>query len=202
MANPKHSSESVEHYTPSEYIEAARSVMGAITLDPASTHEINTNLVKATEFFDEKRNGFSKPWFGNVFLNPPGGCCDAFGRRVKHGKSSQKMWWRKLALEWLHRDVDEAVFIGFSLELLQMTQIEGDGVPIPLDFPLCFPSQRMRFLTRGVDGKLSPGTQPTHANVIVYLPKRERQDVYQKFIDAFGVFGRVQLPNPRKKSLR
>jgi len=59
-----------ESYTPAQYIEAARAVMGEIDLDPAS-NEIAQRTVRAAEYFDEKANGLKQPWHGRVFLNPP-----------------------------------------------------------------------------------------------------------------------------------
>ena len=59
-----------EWYTPVEYIELARHVMGDITLDPASS-EIANRTVKATHFFTAQDNGLEKEWFGNVWMNPP-----------------------------------------------------------------------------------------------------------------------------------
>lgn len=60
-----------EWYTPSEYIESARSVMGSIQLDPAS-NEIAQETVKADEFYTINDDGLNYDWTGkNIWLNPP-----------------------------------------------------------------------------------------------------------------------------------
>jgi ParB family chromosome partitioning protein len=61
-----------EHYTPAKYIEAARTVLGEIDLDPASCALAN-KTVKAAEFFAEEHNGLEREWRGRVWLNPPYG---------------------------------------------------------------------------------------------------------------------------------
>ena len=59
-----------EWYTPPEFIESARLVMGSIDLDPASNEHAN-KTVKAAHIFTEEDNGLEQEWFGNVWLNPP-----------------------------------------------------------------------------------------------------------------------------------
>lgn len=59
-----------EWYTPEQYIEAAREVMGSIDLDPASNDFAN-ETVKASVYYDEARNGLEQEWWGNIWLNPP-----------------------------------------------------------------------------------------------------------------------------------
>jgi len=59
-----------ESYTPLEYIESARAVMGNICVDPASNPFANER-VKADIHYTEETNGLDKDWHGNIWLNPP-----------------------------------------------------------------------------------------------------------------------------------
>jgi hypothetical protein len=59
-----------EWYTPPEYIEAARAVMGDIDLDPASNGVAN-QIVQARMFLDASVDGLRHPWYGRIWLNPP-----------------------------------------------------------------------------------------------------------------------------------
>ena len=59
-----------EWFTPAEYIEAARQVLGGIDLDPASNDSAQ-ELVKAERYFTKTDNGLVREWHGRVWLNPP-----------------------------------------------------------------------------------------------------------------------------------
>ena len=59
-----------ERYTPKEYIDAAREVLGTIDLDPASSVLAN-ETVQAKKFFTAEDDGLAHEWFGNIWLNPP-----------------------------------------------------------------------------------------------------------------------------------
>lgn len=59
-----------EWYTPKEYIEAARQVLGEIDLDPASNPLAN-DIVQAATFYTSEDTGIDKDWCGTVWMNPP-----------------------------------------------------------------------------------------------------------------------------------
>lgn len=59
-----------ESYTPIEYIESVRAVMGEINVDPASNPYANER-VNADIYYTEQTNGLDKEWNGKVWLNPP-----------------------------------------------------------------------------------------------------------------------------------
>jgi hypothetical protein len=59
-----------ERYTPPEYIEAARKVLGEIDLDPA-TCKFAQKWIRAKQYFTAEINGLSQEWRGRIFLNAP-----------------------------------------------------------------------------------------------------------------------------------
>jgi len=203
--NLQHSSESVEFYTPPDIIEAARATMGGIDFDPCTTSLVNDRIVKADTYSTGAGNsGLMVTWRGRVLLNPPGGKCDGQGvcvsrregqkgyfyengRKCEKAVSSTKLWWGKLADRWRLGEIDQAIFIGFSLEVLQSTQ----SLPVPCTrFPICIPKSRIAFWQEQPDGTIGPAKSPTHANAIVYLGSK-----LNAFAREFSRFGEIMLPN-------
>jgi hypothetical protein len=210
--NARHLTGTPEHYTPSEVVEAARTTLGAIDLDPASC-EAASRVVRASSYYTKQQNGFTQPWRGRLFMNPPGGWCDACGRPVIKGTtdrrpcvetgdcglppghqhagvdSSQKKWWQELAFWWSVGHVTAAIFVSFSIELLQTTQVDPQG-PLPLDFPICYPARRLAYTRE--DGTV--GKSPPHASAIICVSTDAT--IIARFRTAFSPLGHIVIPAP------
>jgi len=63
---------SVEWYTPPEFVEMARQILGCIDLDPAS-NPIAQKWIKAKKYYTKDNDGLAQQWKGNVWCNPPYG---------------------------------------------------------------------------------------------------------------------------------
>lgn len=219
----RHSAENANFHSPSYIVEAAREVLGRIDLDPASCERANA-VIKASTFFDVAQNGYQREWGypyapSTTFLNPPGGRCDKFGRPIvglganacthtgacglpvghvhEGGQSSQKAWWFKLTREYVAGNVSAAIFVCFSVELLQTTQTKTPaGLPTPLRFPICYPSKRVAYID--ADGNVAGS--PPHSSCIVYLPPMGPgwEDAVVRFEAIFSPLGEVVVPRSKK----
>lgn len=154
-----------EWYTPPEYIEAAREVMGSIDLDPASCETAQAN-VKAKRFYTADDDGLSKKWAGNVWLNPPYSkeLIGQFAAKVvaESGRIKQ-------AIVLVNNATDTAWFHDLA----------------SVASAVCFLRGRVKFLDK--TGK--PANTPVQGQVVLYVGP----DVEQ-FRSRFSAFGFVVLP--------
>lgn len=160
-----HSSESNEWYTPAEYVNAARELMGAIDVDPASCIEAN-RIVNAEKFFTMRENGLQQPWQGRIWLNPPYGFED--------GKSNQEIWSHQLIERYRAGLVAEAI-------LLVNANTEAKWFQPLYSYLICFTNHRIRF--HGANGT---SNQPTQGNALIYFGRQ-----HKRFIEIFSRFGTV-----------
>lgn len=164
--NVLHSSESNEWYTPAQYVDAARDLMGAIDLDPATSEQANAT-VKAKKIYTIDDDGFAKQWKGRVWLNPP------YGREEGEG-SNQARWTQKLIDEYAAGRVTEAVLL--------VNAAPANKWFAPLwEYLVCFTDHRIRF-----QSPIGEASQPTHSNALVYLGKNA-----DRFIKCFARFGAI-----------
>lgn len=193
-----HSSATPEHGTPPDIIEAARRVLGFIDLDPSSSPVFNEN-VKAERYFSKTRNGLMEEWSGRLFVNPPSG--DRGGL--------VKAFWDKLMHHYAQREIQAAIWVGFSIDQLQTLQNTTFGGP--LRFPICIPRQRIQFVKSmeqpaqqglfgegPIDSTPVLGESPTKPNFICFVPPvdedwrgdRPCTDVFER---EFAKFGEVRI---------
>jgi hypothetical protein len=123
-----------EWYTPSEYIEAAREVMGSIDLDPASC-EIANKVVKANEIYTANDDGLTKTWRGNVWLNPPyaGDLIGKFADKVTQEDIAQAIILVNNATEtqWFNTLISKASAVVFPKSRVKFYMPDGStGAPL------------------------------------------------------------------------
>lgn len=209
----QHSSASNEHFTPRAIVEAARELMGGIDLDPFSCAAAN-KIVRAASFVSLPQDAFqpSVSWGlgqvvrddgrtgSRVFCNPPGGKLDRKTLKPTKGAgySSAGVAWARFVHEWQQGTVEQGLFVGFNLEILRTSQgwVEH-GIPGCSSFPCCFPKDRLGFWN---EDKAEEDSDPTCANVLVYVPPRRSPGQIaadtaeaQRFSALFSPFGEVKL---------
>lgn len=125
-----------EWYTPKEFIEAATAVMGCIDLDPASS-EIANKTVGANHIYTIEDNGLVKPWFGNVWLNPPyasdliGKFADKLVNELGHIKQAIVLVNNATETEWFCTMIEQATAVCFPRGRVKFVTPSGAaGAPL------------------------------------------------------------------------
>ncbi|MEW6737382.1 MAG: DNA N-6-adenine-methyltransferase, partial [Acidobacteriota bacterium] len=159
----------VEWYTPEEYAEAVRDVLGEIDLDPASCEEAN-RVIRAKQYYTIHDNGLTKDWLGRVFLNPPYGYVETEQRR----RSNQELWSAELLTQYRVAKTTSAIL------LVQASPSNSWFKPL-WHHPICFLDHRMKFW-----GPSEIGMQAKQGHVFVYFGKK-----IKLFTERFSEFGEV-----------
>lgn len=148
-----------EWYTPREYIEAARTAMGSIDVDPASS-DIANEVVKAAEYYTAETNGLDKKLHGNVWMNPPY-ASDLIGKFIS-----------KIVEE--RSDYEQAIVL-----VNNATETEWFNKLISIATAVCFPKSRVKFYMP--DGKTGA---PLQGQAVIYIGEN-----VSEFLTAFQNFG-------------
>src|SRR5207253_7905916 len=95
-------------------------------------------------------------------------------RQGKKPRSRAAIWWKKLIEEYEAGRVEQAIFIGFTVEIVRTSQAESPPGLSVAEFPVCYPRDRLCFLHE-VEGseEFESGDDPGHANVIAFLPPKD-----------------------------
>jgi len=166
-----------EWYTPPEILDAARSTMGSIDLDPASCETAQAN-VRAKRYYTIEDDGLSKKWRGNVWLNPP------------YGKDVIGLFASKVVAE-RDRYKQAFVLVNNATETAWFSEIASVASAI------CFLRGRVKFLDKS--GK--PANTPVQGQAVLYIGS----DV-AKFCQSFDGMGLIVMvckqeatdgPNPQ-----
>jgi len=152
-----------EWYTPAEYTDAARAVMGAIDLDPASTVEANA-VVRAARIFTLSDNGLDQSWRGRIWLNPP----------------YAQPWIAEFSLK-LVDEVERGHLEAACVLVNNATETEWFQAIARVSTCLCFHFGRIQFWHPS-----RPAATPLQGQAILYIGPDD-----EKFSEAFTPFGIV-----------
>jgi hypothetical protein len=164
------SSSSNEYYTPLWLTSLVKDGLydGQIDLDPASSHAANRQNVRALEYYTAEDDGLSRPWRGNVFLNPP------YGYRGQ--KSQADDWFRAAIRKYESGEIRSCV-------LVLKAAVGYQWFHKVYSYPCCFMYNKVHF-----EALHAPSKNP-HGTVVVYLGP----DV-DRFQQIFQAFGAVMTP--------
>jgi phage N-6-adenine-methyltransferase len=149
-----------EWYTPDEYLDAARRVMGEFDLDPASNPVANER-VRAAVFYTAEDDGLAKDWAGVVWMNPP------------YESSLVDKFAKKLADSYSAGDVTAAVVLvnnGTETKWFQCLAEQASAI--------CFPKGRVKFWHPRKEAV------PLQGQAVLYLG-----DDTEAFVAEFSSFG-------------
>ena len=156
-----------EWYTQPQYIEMARSVMGSIDIDPA-TSDVAQEWIKAATYYTAGDNGLDKDWYGNVWLNPP------------YAADLLTRFTEKLQHEIREKHVNQAIVL-----VNNATETRWFATLIKESDALCFAHGRTRFIKSLEDEPRSP----MQGQAFIYFGNN-----VDSFASVFSEIGEIVVP--------
>ena len=153
-----------EWYTPLRFVELARSVMGGIDTDPASS-AIANRTVRASKYFTADDDGRAQTWAGRVWMNPP------------YAQPLMSDFAEAVASKFEGGEIDQACIL-----VNNATETQWFQRMLSTASAVCFPKSRIKFIDP--DGNASGA--PLQGQAIVYMG-----DEVTAFQDAFRGEGAV-----------
>lgn len=135
-----------EWYTPPQFIQSARAVMGQIDTDPASS-AIANETVKAAKFFTKDDDGLKQAWSGNVWMNPP------------YAQPLMSQFAEAISSKFQSGEIQQAIILVNNATETQWFQRMANVASA-----VCFPKSRVKFL----DPNGKPGA-PLQGQAIIYM---------------------------------
>jgi ParB family chromosome partitioning protein len=128
-----------EWYTPVEWLDRARAVLGGFDLDPASSAQAQ-RIVKAERYYTADDDGLQHEWTGRVWMNPP------------YAQPAIDQFAEKLA-----REIEAGRVIAAIALTHNYTDTRWFHRLASVATAICFPEGRIRFVAP--DGSLAAPTQ-------------------------------------------
>lgn len=149
-----------EWYTPPQFIESARLVMGSIDTDPASNPIANAT-VQAARFFTKDEDGLKQKWEGNVWMNPP------------YAQPLMSQFAEAISEKFESGEIEQAIILVNNATETQWFQRMASVASA-----VCFPKSRVKFL----DPNGKPGA-PLQGQAIIYMGDNRRvfRDEFRKY---------------------
>lgn len=158
-----------EWSTPTSILELSRRVLGRIDTDPASNDLAQKN-VKAVTYYTKDDDGLSKPWMGNLWLNPP------------YSRGMMSRFTSKLLGEIRAGNTKRAIVLTSAA-----TDTKWFHSLATNSNAYCLTRGRIKFLQQ--DG--SEGKSPPHGHAFFYFG-----DNPSEFCSVFRSVGLVSVPEP------